>query len=110
MRLSQIKEARYAGVHPLVDWINKFINTTTTLGRMASHEFDSKEQGYHAQTIITQNFGNPIAMTDKSIEWNINRNDGLYHLELRFGDDPKRDDWPPVPLPPAPAVIITKAI
>jgi len=110
MKLSQINEVRYAGVHPLVDWINNFIdNRSLSLGTMATHELNSKEQGHQAQIIITQNFGNPLAMTDKSIEWNINRNDELYHLEVRFGDDPEFEDWPPVHLPPAPSVIITKS-
>jgi len=112
MRLSQINEVQYAGIHPLVDWINNFIDKPT-LGTMATRELDSKEQGYQAQIIITQNFGNPLAMTDKSIEWNINRNDELYHLEVRLGDDPEFDNWPPDSWPknpPAPAVVINRAL
>jgi len=113
MKLSQINEARYAGIHPLVNWINHFIDNPS-LGRMATHELNSKEQGHQAQTIITQNFGNPVAMTDNSIEWNINHNDELYHLEVRFVNNPEisADDWPRnVPLsPPAPSVIITKSL
>ena len=83
-RPNPVREASYAGDHPVVDWINNFIHRSRHLGAMATKRLDTKEQGYQAQTIITQAFGDPIAMTDRSVEWSVDYDGGLYHIDLRF--------------------------
>ena len=100
---TRIQEASYAGDHPVVDWINNFIQRDRPQGAKATKRLDSEEQGYQAQTIITQNFGNPMFMTDHSIEWNVEYNGGLYHVELRFST---RD----MSFSDESGIIITKAI
>jgi len=75
-------ESSYAGDHPVVDWINNFMKRQRHVGATASRGLESNEQEHQANTILTQNYGNPVAMTSKSIEWNVRYEDGLYHIEL----------------------------
>ena len=83
-RPNPVREASYAGDHPVVDWINNFIQRDRPQGAKATKGLDSEEQGYQAQTIITQNFGDPVSMSDNSIEWNVNYEGSLYHIDLQL--------------------------
>lgn len=79
MKLSQLQEAKYAGEHPVVQWINEFMESAER-NSFLTKMVQSEKILNTAETHITQEYGLPTAFSHVGVEWNIHRGSRWFHV------------------------------
>jgi len=84
-----IREAGYAGDHPIVAWINNFMHRARHLGAAASKKLGMAKEGQAAIIAITKAFGEPQPNIggpeeEKMTSWQVEYDDGLYLVEVHM--------------------------
>lgn len=85
MKLSQLHEAKYAGKHPVILWINEFMDSAKR-NSVSTKMVQSEKILNTAETHITQEYGLPIAFSHDGVEWNIQHNSRWYHVFVDQSD------------------------
>jgi len=89
MKLQQLQEARYAGTHPIIEWLHHFMNDEYEIPvAHDSRQFNTVDEAMQIRDLVTSEFGRPHE-TDTDdwnfTEWIVNHEGRRFHIEVHHG-------------------------